>query len=87
MKFCDGGFKLQIPCAISLFSVLFVNLVRLYNYLTFDSGRSNNYKKKRPEMGIRLKLFIYLVNLLKWAPHAYQCTLWLPTENTLQNYI
>jgi hypothetical protein len=27
------------------------------------------------------------MNLLKWAPHAYQCTLWLPTENTLQNYI
>jgi hypothetical protein len=28
-----------------------------------------------------------VMNLLKWAPHAYQCTLWLPTENTLQNYI
>jgi hypothetical protein len=27
------------------------------------------------------------MNLLKWAPHAYQCTLWLPTENTLQKYI
>jgi hypothetical protein len=24
-----------------------------------------------------------LMNLLKWALHAYQCTLWLPTENTL----
>jgi hypothetical protein len=27
------------------------------------------------------------MNLLKWVTHAYQCTLWLPTENALQNYI
>jgi hypothetical protein len=39
------------------------------------------------QAGVAPVWFFYLIYLLKLAQHAYQCTLWLPTENTLQNCI
>jgi hypothetical protein len=43
-----------------------------------DTEIAPNISKWLQPIDMTIK-FVNLMNLLKWAPHAYQCTLWLPT--------